>query len=131
MIVVLDASAAIELVLNRTNAPDIQKILHQADYVIAPDLYVSEVTNALWKHAHITGVSLDVSVVDDAVAVPDEFLPAQALYREALAIGEKHGHPVYDCMYLVAARRNSAVLITLDRKLTGLAESESVKVFGR
>lgn len=40
MIFVLDASAAIELVLKRPAAPEIQEALHGANYIITPDLLI-------------------------------------------------------------------------------------------
>ncbi len=49
MITVLDASAAVEVVLHRPNADTISSVLRSADLTLAPDLYVSEIANALWK----------------------------------------------------------------------------------
>lgn len=129
MIAVVDASAAVEVVLDRPRAEDLRTILEAADYVIAPDLYVSEVTNALWKYARGTPrQSLDPSVVDDAVAIPDDLIASSSLYREAFGLSLRQNHPVYDCLYLIVARRNTATLITLDKRLASLARTEEVAV---
>ena len=126
MILLIDASAAVELVLKRTHSAPISNAVADADLVLAPDLYISEVANALWKHSHITGESLDASVLDDAVAIPDEYLPSHHLYREAFAMGVRNAHPVYDCIYLVASQRRAATLVTLDQRLRRLSLSEGV-----
>ncbi len=129
MIVVVDASAAVEVVLDRSRAEELRSYLEEADYVIAPDLYVSEVANALWKYLRSTSEgSMDVSIVDDAVGVPDDLVTSRSLYREAFGLSVRQGHPVYDCLYLVVARRNSATLLTLDRRLAALARAEKVAV---
>jgi predicted nucleic acid-binding protein len=47
--VVLDASAAIEIALGRSQAARLAGILAEADVVLAPELYVSEVVNTIWK----------------------------------------------------------------------------------
>ncbi len=131
MIAVVDASAAIEIVLHRHGADRLGTFLQDADYVIAPDLYVAEVSNALWKCARETeGDGFDPAIVDDAVALPDDLVPARSLYREAFALSVERNHPVYDCLYLIVARRNNATLVTLDARLTSLAEAERVAVFG-
>ena len=122
MIAVLDASAAIELLLSRSGANELSELISKAELVLAPDLYVAEVSNALWKHASASGDSGSYQeLLDDAVALPDDFVDSASLYREAFALSVKHQHPVYDALYLVVARRNSATMLTVDRRLRSLA----------
>ncbi|CAK8712925.1 hypothetical protein GMJAKD_02190 [Candidatus Electrothrix aarhusensis] len=45
MIAVLDASAAVEVVLQRPMAGHLNRYLSEADWVVAPTLFISEVTN--------------------------------------------------------------------------------------
>ncbi|MBI5142388.1 MAG: type II toxin-antitoxin system VapC family toxin [Nitrospirae bacterium] len=52
----------------------------------------------------------------------DDFIPAQDLWKEALGEGIKNNHPIYDMYYSVLARRNDAILITNDGKLSEVAE---------
>ncbi len=129
MILVLDASAAIEVVLNRDRAARLRELIHEADYVVAPDLYICEVSNALWKYDQMLTETIDPAVLDDAVGIPDDYLAARSLYREAYALGLRFGHPIYDCMYVVAARRNNATLATMDKRLQKLAKREQIAVF--
>jgi predicted nucleic acid-binding protein len=50
------------------------------------------------------------------------------LYREAFNMACKLNHPVYDMLYLILARRNSAVLLTMDKKVKGAALKSGVEV---
>lgn len=129
MITVLDASAAIELLLSRSAANELSELVSEAELVLAPDLYIAEVSNALWKHAGASGDSGSYQeLLDDAVALPDDFLDSASLYREAFALSVKHQHPVYDALYLVVARRNSATILTVDRRLGSLASTLQISV---
>ena len=55
MIVVLDASAGIEIALSRSDATKHEKIITNASKVISSDLYKAEVANVLWKY-HKSGL---------------------------------------------------------------------------
>ena len=52
MIVVLDASAAIEIILQLDQARLFEKTLSDSELVLAPDTYPSEITNVFWKNAN-------------------------------------------------------------------------------
>lgn len=129
MIAVLDASAAIELILSRPAAEELSELLSKAERVLAPDIYVAEVSNALWKHANASGDSEGYTeLLDDAVALTDTLIDSASLYREAFALSTRHQHPVYDSLYLVVARRNSATILTVDRRLRSLATTLQIDV---
>ncbi len=50
MTIVLDASGAIEIALENSLSKQFKEILQKADLVIAPDTFISEVTNIFWKY---------------------------------------------------------------------------------
>lgn len=129
MIIVLDASAALEVVLRREKASKLADILCGADWVIAPTLFVSEVSNAIWKYYKLANISFEVCEkwLDQAVALPDELFNEVDLYKEAFMLSCKMNHPVYDMMYLVLAKRNNAILLSLDQKLLQLARKLFVR----
>ena len=90
MIVVLDASAAVEVILQRERAPDIEQALAEADLVISPDLYVAEESNAIWTYAEADGGRLNaLELLGDAISLPDKFVASEELYREALSFSIK------------------------------------------
>ena len=130
MIAVLDASAAVELAVGRPRSQAVRSVLVEAELVLAPDLYVSEVANVFWKYVRARLLEQEDAVValDSTIALVDEFVGGIDLYREALAFASQFEHPVYDAMYAVLARRNVAALITVDERLTKLARRAKLEV---
>lgn len=131
MMVVLDTSAAIDVVLNRGDARKFKKILTGADGVIALDLFVPEITNIFLKYHQFEGLPADVceESLERAIRLIDSFEPTADLYREAFALSCQTNCSVYDSLVLILARRHNAALLTADEKLRGLAEGLSIKIF--
>ncbi len=130
MNVVIDASAAVGIVLAVPGSEIFSNPLEQASLVIAPDLFVSEVCNALWKYrkADLLPMARCQQSLEQVMKLPDRIESSSALSLEAFALSCHHLHPVYDALYLVLARRNNAVLLTLDRRLAALAEKLEIEV---
>lgn len=120
--VVLDASAALRAVLSPADHSPLLEAIEAASDVIAPQLFASETANALWKY-HQSG-RLDGKAIRhrhaEALALVSLWIPDTSLFPEALSLAAKLGHPVYDCLYLIAARRFDAGLLTADRRLEAL-----------
>lgn len=130
MIVVLDASASVEIVLQRDDAEQLGDVVRQADWVIAPTLFISEVTNVFWKYQVMIDypyASCEKSI-EQAIALPDDYLNEIDLYREAFNMACKLNHPIYNVLYLILARRNSALLLTMDKKLKDVATKSGVEI---
>jgi predicted nucleic acid-binding protein len=89
---VLDASAAVRLILADPAAADLAERVGGAALVLAPELMLSELANTLWK-------------LQRADRLND--LDPQELLAEALALACHLNHPVYDCLYLALARAGS------------------------
>lgn len=131
MNVVIDASAAVGLVLAMPGTESFTPLLEQAAFVAAPDLYVAEVGNALWKYrkANLLPMARCELALEQIVSLPDRFEPSSTLYIEAFALACRHLHPVYDALYLVLARRTNATILTMDRHLAALAEKLEIQIF--
>lgn len=129
MILVLDTSAAAEMVLNGKRASGIQGHFLDAEWVISPTLYISEISNVFWKYYQFNKMPLDAceSGLDHALSLPDEFCRDHELCREAFALSCLTGKPVYDMFYLVAARRYNGSLLTLDSSLKRTAEKHAIR----
>jgi len=130
MITILDASAAVAIAMNLPESIKFQPNIDTSDMVIAPDLFVAEVSNAIWKYvrAGILDSDQGSSALERAVSLVDTFEPGQMLYREAFALSVDHLHPVYDALYLVLARRHNGVLATLDKRLAELASKLHIRL---
>ncbi|NQU62756.1 MAG: type II toxin-antitoxin system VapC family toxin [SAR324 cluster bacterium] len=129
MIIVLDTSAAAEIVLNRAHAKRFSDHVSEAEWVVAPDIFVSEVTNVFWKYFQFDDLPLETceNCIDNAIGIIDDVINSKDLYREAFAFSCMAHHPVYDTLFLILARRLNGHLLTLDQKLLSLAEKHSVK----
>lgn len=130
MNIVIDASASIGLVLSTPGAEEFPAPLEQASLVTAPDLYIAEICNTLWKYrkAELLTMERCELALEQALGLPDRIESSNALYTEAFSLSCRHLHPVYDTLYLVLARRNNALLLTLDRRLAALADKLEIKV---
>lgn len=130
MIIILDASAAIEIVLQRSSCKPFENYLTESDWIMAPGLFIAEVSNVFWKYYKFSNLPLEQceKAIEYAVDLPDEYCDDRTLYKEAFLLGCKVSKPVYDMFYLVLARRNSGYLLTLDKTLASEAKNQSVRV---
>ena len=130
MIVVIDASAAVEIALNKEFSTQYKNLLQVADMAIAPDTFISEITNVIWKYRKFSQFSDDtcISGIDFCHGLIDDYVNSSSIWREAYFEGVRHQHSTYDMFYLVVARRNNAVLITRDKRLNELSKSIGVKI---
>lgn len=97
--------------------------LAAADLVLAPGLMLTEVANALWRLQRAGQIEASglQQRLDRAAALVDHIEPDHTLLPEALALATHLDHPVYDCLYLVLARREVATLLSADQRLLKLA----------
>jgi predicted nucleic acid-binding protein len=120
---VLDASAALRLITQDPAAEDLARQVEQMALVLAPELMLTEVANALWKLQQAGGLDgIDPQLLlADARDLVDQIEPDRTLQVEALALACHLNHPVYDCLYLALARREAATLLSTDQRLLALA----------
>ncbi|MDF7826595.1 type II toxin-antitoxin system VapC family toxin [Pontiellaceae bacterium B12227] len=130
MMVVLDTSAAVDLVLHSSEREAESRLLADAKWVLAPTLFVSEVANVFWKYHAFQNMPMEQaeSAMELTLELPDSLADVRELYTEAFAMACRTRHPVYDMLYLVLARRNNALLLTRDKGLIKLAAKHDVRV---
>ncbi|MEZ5727422.1 MAG: type II toxin-antitoxin system VapC family toxin [Burkholderiaceae bacterium] len=63
----------------------------------------------------------------EALALVHRLVDDSALFPEALALAVDVGHPVYDAVYAVTARRHAATLATFDRRLHALCAQAGIR----
>jgi predicted nucleic acid-binding protein len=95
---------------------------------LAPDLYISELSNTLWKYYKAKIFSFDEcnQYIEDGIDLIDIFIDSKEIWQEAFAEGVKNNHPVYDMYYAVIARRNSGTLITNDGDLAKICKKNNI-----
>jgi len=131
MIIVLDASAGIELALTRENSDKYERIIEKSTKVISSDLYKAEVTNVLWKYFKAGQLSKEEAFkrLHYCEELIDEFIDISNNNEEALLEGIRLDHSIYDLLYLTLARRNGAMLLTQDKKLKEIAKQNGIEVY--
>lgn len=126
--IVLDASAAIEIVRGTSFGLAFRTLALTGEKIIAPYLYCSEVANALRSYAQagLMDATDALTKAAEACAIIDEFVSDESLLPEALGESLLRHHPTYDLFYLTLARRRNATLFTRDRKLQELCKLAGV-----
>ena len=116
-LVVLDASVAVKWYLHeqdRERALDLLDAEHLL--FVAPDIFLSEVVNALLRHnrdGRFSDELLDRALFDLESTSP-ELVPSRLVVERAAELARALRHPIYDCLYLALAERRDTVLITAD-----------------
>lgn len=130
MILVLDASAAMEVALGSAKASACRDALSRSDLVLAPDLFASEITHGFWNYAQYGHMSVEngEAAVDGCLDLIDDFIPTRLFAREVFLEATRLRHPSYDVFYLVTARRHNAHLLTVDPTLARLAATFGVRL---
>jgi len=122
-ILVLDASVVVRIIEGSPQTAAFQQAVLDAELVLAPELMLTEVSNALWRLQRAGQLQVEglQQCLSRGAALVDHIEPDRHLQVEALALACHLDHPVYDCLYLALARREAAVLLTADQKLMALA----------
>ncbi len=118
MTTVVDASVAFSLHLNGPRAKIAAGALAESDITLAPDLIVSEVTNAAWVTTRAGMITEDegAAIVSLLSSHLTRIVTTTSLAPRAYEIAIELDHPAYDCMYLALAEQESAVLVTFERR---------------
>jgi predicted nucleic acid-binding protein len=130
MIIVIDASAGIEIVLERLKSSVFSQKIISARKVITSDLYKIEAANVIWKYvkANLVEKNMANKILELTQGLVDEFIDISENNEEAMNESIRTGHSTYDLLYFTLARRYGASLMTLDTKLKKLAESSGIDV---
>lgn len=130
MKVVLDASAGLAAVLGQESAPAVLDALDRAAVVIAPELFVAEVTSGLWTYVSAKQLASNVADehLDAALKLVDRSVPLAALAQEVLREATAQRHSAYDLYYAVLARREGAAVLTIDGRLRKLIAAMGLTV---
>ena len=132
MTIVLDVSAAMQIVLQKEKKSYFEDFCRKASWVIAPELYISEITNVLWKYYKNKILTKEEcsQYTEDGLGLIDDFFTAKDMWKEVLGESIKNGHSAYDMFYAVLARRNNSTLVSNDRELIHIAREMKIESFG-
>jgi predicted nucleic acid-binding protein len=138
--IVLDASAVIPWFVAEDATPAAERLLHTDRPLLAPRIILTEIANALLtrqrrgqlprgqaEEALTLLAKMRAGVVSPALALFDEH--EVLFFMRAVALAESLAHPLYDCFYLVLAKREAAALATFDRRLSQLARTLAIPLW--
>jgi predicted nucleic acid-binding protein len=130
MTAVIDVSGVIEILFNREKADKFDEAMQGVTLIVTPDLYVSELTNTLWKyHTHKKQPENKcIDYIKDGIDFIDKFIDSKEIWEEAFVEGINNNHSIYDMFYMVAARKNNATLITNDASLAKICKKNRIQV---
>ena len=103
MSVVIDASIAVKWVIPE-RATD-EALALQDDQLIAPELWLAEAANALWRHVKIGELTPEQALarMHELTEAPVASLAIEPYVERALVLAIQLAHPIYDCFYLALA----------------------------
>ncbi len=116
---VVDTSVAIKWLIDEPDHAWARTLPKLGLPMIAPDLMLSEASNALWKiqRRGLLAGGEPLVMLDRLVAADLEIVAcAPAIHRQALALATRLDHPAYDCLYLALALSRGAALATADAR---------------
>ena len=128
MTVVLDASAAIELIRKTEKAELIETYLLHSNLIVSSELYKAECANALWKMAKAGMIKHEElsTLLEQCYKLVYSFVNIGENSTESLFEAVRLGHPVYDMLYFTLARRTGAIMLTMDQRLTKLCNESGI-----
>jgi len=108
------------------------EIYRKASWVIAPNLYIAEITNVLWKYNKAGILEHDESqqYIDDGIGIIDSYFSEKDLWKEVLRESINNEHSIYDMFYAVLARRNDATLVSNDKELLKICDNMKIQRCG-
>lgn len=96
--------------------------------IIAPEIIVVELANALRYSTDASGPWVDEAIAD-TFALDLALVPAgEMLVRSAAQIALEHGITIYDALFAALARKRGCPLVTCDRKAFGRLPSNLIEV---
>jgi predicted nucleic acid-binding protein len=104
-------------------------ILQEAPLTLAPDLYVSELSNTFFKYSIAKKLTDEECkhYINDGLDYIDHLVDSKELWQEAFQAALSNKHSVYDMFYIVTARRFCGTLITNDGPLAAICEKLQIQ----
>lgn len=126
---VIDSCVALKWFVDEHDSTSAHRLLTSDLDLVAPDLILVELANAFRKNARLQRMPVEQleRVMETAHRMFTTQIASSALIDEALLLARDIDHPVYDCIYVVAARRAGAPLVTSDSRLVAKVAGTSDK----
>lgn len=129
MKIVLDVSATIPVLLDHELEEKFSEIISNAELIIAPEIFIPELGNALWKYVNFSDLDVEMGsrLLVLGLSNVDRFFSQYNLSELAFELSIKHNTSIYDSMYLSLCVQTGYKLLSNDKILNGAAEKLDVK----
>ena len=130
---VIDTSALIKYVITEEYSDLVRHIvsLHEASEIqlIAPDFLYVECANVLWKNALRTRDPIEdvIAALNNLRGINIHLVPQDDILEDALRLALNMEITVYDALYCALAQRESAEIITEDRRLRNALDRTDIR----
>ena len=116
---VVDANIVTKWFVDQVHSDRAEQVQASRQRLVAPQLMIAEVTDALRKHVRVGDISVDQArtALASLPRLFSEIVAMEPLADAAIALAGKIEHSAYDCFYLVLAESRSARLVTADARL--------------
>ncbi len=117
MAIVIDASVAVPWLIRSDFSAGAMRVFETNEDLIAPDLILAEITNAIWRLTNFGSVPAIIArnALSQAPKYFAELVSSAELQDRALDLAIDLQHPAYDGFYLALAELRNAKLVTADR----------------
>ena len=124
MNLVVDASIGLKWFIEEPRSSAARKILEKGATLIAPDIFIPEICNVVWKKMKNQEITAEQgrAIVSNLPMFLDHLVSSSDVAGRAFELAVQFNHPVYDCLYLALAERESITLVTDDAKLVTIAK---------
>ncbi|MDR0823112.1 MAG: type II toxin-antitoxin system VapC family toxin [Endomicrobium sp.] len=131
MITTLDVSAAIQILFQKEKSKKFQEIIEKSLLITAPDLYICELSNVLWKYHKANMLTQEecIEYIEDGINFIDVFVDSKQIWQEAFQEGVKNNHSIYDMYYVIITRNNNGILLTNDNDILNICEKLSIESY--
>lgn len=116
---VVDANIATKWFVDQVDSDIAERVQAAEQPLLAPQLLISEVTDALRKHVRVGDISLEQARAALA-SLPrwfSEIVAMETLANPAIVMARRLEHSAYDCFYLALAESRAAKFVTADARL--------------
>jgi predicted nucleic acid-binding protein len=128
---IVDASVAVKWFTREVDKDRAKAILQSDHTLLAPRLIVGEVANALARKVG-QGLVTKSDATEYLLSVPiliSNLLDTDDLIRPAFENACNHRHPIYDFIYLQAARNRNTQMVTADSRFVARLAGSSLARF--
>ncbi len=122
---VVDASVAVKWFVEQDGWEEARALGGPSVELIAPELVLAEIASAFWKYVRVNQLAEDTAkaMLSRSPSAFARLVPLEELLAGAFQLSLSIPHPIYDCFYLALARRESAPLVTADKRLAAAAQA--------